>query len=151
MAGCISGYGIGAEMAHRLLVNLIFRYKINAQVRRLGANNHGHPWMHIIYRIQIRVQEIFNVLIYPRHHNALQFRGVQDFVAVGIGPLTYSSDYATAGDPLPCLEGDLLFIAKHMKLKCAPLPARSPEEIELYTRLVGQGPAKPTGGDWHYG
>jgi hypothetical protein len=35
-------YEIGAEMAHHLLVNLMFRYNINAQVRRLDAHNNGH-------------------------------------------------------------------------------------------------------------
>jgi hypothetical protein len=47
------------------------------------------------------VQEICNVTsIYPRHTNLAQFKGVDGFVAVGIGrPLNYDEDYVQPGEP----------------------------------------------------
>jgi hypothetical protein len=146
MKACLGPLGIGARSAHYILVNLCFRYNVSARIRRCGDNNHGHPYMNLIDRIQIRTQEVFNVLVFPRHQNTTQTK-FNDFIAIGIGPLCYSNDYVTQGEPLPELKGDILFIAKKMNLKCPPLPIVSQQEIALYNNLLQKKP-NPTERDY---
>jgi hypothetical protein len=55
---------------------------------------------------------------YPRHTNLAQFKGMDGFVAVGIGPPNYDEDCVQLGEPDGRLAGDLLFLACRMKLVC---------------------------------
>ena len=47
----------------------------------------------IIDRIQIWNEQIFNVNIFPSHENSFQFKPIEDFIAVGIGPLNYKKEF----------------------------------------------------------
>jgi hypothetical protein len=85
-------WGVGAQTGHFLLLLISYRHNVNTGIRRCNEHNFGHPWLYFEDRIQMRVQEIFNVNIYPRHTNLAQFKGVDGFVAVGIGPLNYNED-----------------------------------------------------------
>jgi hypothetical protein len=98
-------------------------------------------------RIQLRNQEIFGVDIYPRHTNLAQFKAVDDFVAVGIGPLYYDSAFVKPGEPDSRLTGDLLFVAKRMKVKCPPLHLEGPHEKKIFNEFVKAHP-KPTTQHW---
>jgi hypothetical protein len=42
---------------------------------------------------------IFNVNVCPSHTNIAQFKGVDGFVAVGIGPLNHDEDCVQLGEP----------------------------------------------------
>jgi len=146
MKTCLGPFGIGPRSAHYILVNLCYRYNVAARIRRCGDIDHGHPFLNFVDRIQIRTQEIFNVLLFPRHRNISQTK-YNNFIAVGIGPLCYSQDFVVQGDPLPELKGDIFFIAKQMNLKCPPLPIVTQEEKILYNKLI-QGTPKPIERDY---
>ena len=47
------------------------------------------PYHDKIDRIQIRMQQLFNCDIFPKHVNQSLFEPIKDFVAVGIGELNY--------------------------------------------------------------
>ena len=127
-------WGVGAMVAHYLLVLICYKYNVNTGVRRNAEQNFGHPYHYLIDQIQIAVQKIFNALVYPRHFNVSLFEPVKDFVSVGIGPLTYSSDFVTQGAPLQHLKGDMRFIAERMKVACPPLEPISKEELSLINK-----------------
>jgi hypothetical protein len=95
------------------------------------------------------MQELYNVLVYPHHRNVSLLHTDRNYVSVGIGPLSYSSDYVKIAEPLPSLKNDIRFIAHRMKLECPPLHIASREEIELYTALLRAGPSRPTDRNWH--
>lgn len=133
-------WGVGARTGHWLLVNISYRYNVNAGVARLGHHDFGHPWLNYIDRIQIRMQEIFNAVVFPSHNNVLQFKPVKDWVAVGIGPLSYSTAYVDPGKPDPSLKGDLRFVAQQMRLKLPPMPIATPKEIKIYNDFRLQHP-----------
>ena len=52
-------------------------------ITRASAYDFGHYEHYLIDKIQIRVHEIFNVLIYPHQKNVIELKGNEDFVAVG--------------------------------------------------------------------
>jgi hypothetical protein len=120
---------IGAATAHYLLVLLCYKYNINAGIGRCARPSFGHIYVHYIDRLQIAIQDIYNVIAYPRHFNISLFEPMKDHVAVGIGPLTYSEKYVQPGPPLPCLRGDDRFIAHRMRLECAPTTPSTKEEL----------------------
>jgi hypothetical protein len=88
-------------------------------------------------------------LVYPHHRNVSLLHTDRNFVSVGIGPLSYSSDYVKIAEPLPNLKNDIRFIADRIKLECPPLHIASREEIKLYTALLRAGPSRPTDRIWH--
>jgi len=133
-------WGISPQTAHWLLVCLSYRYNVNAGIKRRGKHDFGHPWHYLIDRIQIRIQEIYNVVVFPSHENALQFDSIEDFVAVGIGPLSYSADYVTTGEPHPSLKGDAQFMAKQMRVVYPPLPISHPIEKDMFNRYKESHP-----------
>ena len=75
MKTAIGPWAVGACTGHMLLVLTCYRYNIKSLVRRCGAYNFGHCELHLIDRIQIRVKEIFNILVWPRHTNMTYFSG----------------------------------------------------------------------------
>ena len=44
-------------------------------------------------RVQMRTQEKYNVLLYPKYKNISQFKAVTNFVRIDIRQLYYSSEY----------------------------------------------------------
>ena len=96
-----------------------------------------------------RVQNIWNLLIYPNHTNILAFKPTE-FVAVGIGPLSYDLKYIDTGEPMAHFKGDLKFLAKRMKLKCPPLPLSTRQEYSIYNDYLKSHPqpAKNIGMNW---
>ena len=141
MKAAVGPWGIGAQAAHYLLILLCYRYNMSTLITRAGAYDFGHCEHYLIDRIQIRVREIFNVLIYPRHKNIMEFEGNEDFVAVGIGPLCYSEDFVTKGEPDERLVGDMRFIAKRSGIKHPPLPIRTKDEINIFTQFMATNKA----------
>ena len=63
-----------------------------------------------------------------------------NFIAVGIGPLHYSSDYVASGAPNDKLKSDLCFIAKMMNIECPPLPISHPHEKKLFNDFYRNNP-----------
>ena len=63
MKSSIGAWNVGAEVGHYILVLLSYRYNISTSISRCGCINFGMPYMHIIDRLQIRVQQIYNILI----------------------------------------------------------------------------------------
>jgi hypothetical protein len=104
---------------------------------QVSKDDFGHPWHYLIERIQNCIQEIYDVAVFPTHENALQFEPIKDFVAVGIGPLSYSADYVTKGEPHPTLKGDIRFLAKQMGLVDPPMPISHPVEKAMFNRYKG--------------
>ena len=144
MHNAIGPWGIGARTAHMLLVLICYRYNINTDVTRCGGYNFGHCEYYLIDRIQNRVQELFNVLIWPKHKNVTNFKGKEGFISVGIGPLCYDEKYVTKGEPAEVLSGDLRFIAKQQGLKY-PLHhlGWSRKELKMYNDFMASV-EKPT-------
>ena len=146
MKTAIGPWGIGAKTAHMLLVLLCYRYNVKSQIRRCGAYDFGHCELYLIDRIQRRVQEIFNILVWPRHKNLLCFKGKKDFISVSIGPLCYDENYVLHLSPEPAgnLKGDAYFIAKQMGLKYPLLHIGSPTEIRIFTNFIQEHPGANT-------
>lgn len=142
MKVAIGPWGIGARSAHYLLVLLIHRYNVASNIRRRGHHNFGHCELWLIDRIQIRIREIYNVLIYPRHPNVMEFKPI-DMVSVGIAPLSYDADFVDKGPPDPKLRGDVKFIAEQTGLVLPLFPIATKEEIKIFTEFMGQYP-QPT-------
>jgi hypothetical protein len=114
---------------------------VKSQIRRCGAYDFGHYELHVIDRIQNRVKELFNIVVWPRHKNMSYFQGKKDFISVGIGPLCYDSQYVHLSDtPANILKGDYYFIAKQMGLLYPLLHIGSREEINIFTNFMMQRP-----------
>ena len=148
MKTAIGPWKIGAKTAHMLLVLLSYRYNVNTSKKRNGGYDFGHYELHYIDRIQKRIQEIYNVLLWPRHKNVLDFKGKKGFVSVGIGPLCYDERFVQLSDkPAQCLKGDLYFISKQMGLKY-PLQhlGKSRGELTMYNEFMLAN--KPTGANF---
>jgi len=139
----VGPWGIGPRSGHYILLDLCFRYNVNAGIARCGDHDFGHPWLYFIDRIQDRVQKIWNLLIYPNHTNILAFKPTE-FVAVGIGPLSYDLKYVDTGEPMPHFKGDLKFLAERMKLKCPPLPLSTKQEHLIYNDYLKSHPQPAT-------
>lgn len=132
METAIGPWGVGARTAHALLLLISYRYNANTTTTRCNGYEFGHYELHYIDRIQQRVQELFNVIIFPRHKNVTQFKGNKDFVSVGIGPLSYDPNYVElSSNPSINLKQDLHFIAKRMGLKYPLLPLASTQEVKV--------------------
>lgn len=117
MKTAIGPWAVGARTAHMMLLIICYRYNVQSAIRRCGAHDFGHCELHLTDRIQNRVQEIFNYLVWPRHKNMSFFGGNTNFVSVGIGPLSYDERYVIISDtPHPNLKGDKHFMAKQMGL-----------------------------------
>jgi hypothetical protein len=80
----------------------------------MNAHDFGHPWHHYIDRIDTRIKHFHGRGIFPRHENQMEFQGIKDQVAVGIGPLFYEQDYVEKGKPDPSLKRDLRFTAERV-------------------------------------
>jgi len=130
---CLGAHSIGAEVGHHLLVLLAYKYNISTGIKRLGLCNHGHIFYEYIDRIQIRLQEIYNVVVYPSHRNcSLLINPITNFIAVGIGPLSYDNRFVTFGPAHKNLRGDLRFVASSMGLELPPLEISSKEERTIF-------------------
>ena len=125
------------------MVNVTSIYNVNASIRRLNAHNFGHPWLHIIDDIDLFGRKLYNgVVLYPRHANALLYKGVPDFVAVvGIGPFEHNSDYVAQGEPAAHLTGELRFLASRMAVVGPPLPYARREEFKLSNDFIEAHPS----------
>jgi len=142
----VGPWGIGPRSGHYILLDLCFRYNVNAGIARCGDHDFGHPWLYFVDRIQDRVQNIWNLLIYPNHTNILAFKPTE-FVAVGIGPLSYDLKYIDTGEPMAHFKGDFKFLAKRMKLKCPPLPLSTRQEYSIYNDHLKSHP-QPAKKNW---
>ena len=140
MESAIGSWIVGAEMAHYILLVLTYRYNCKASVQRYNGMNFMHHEHHLIDRIQIKIQQLFNVVIHKNHVNASLMKLDPNFIAVGIGPLHYSSDYVASGAPNDKLKSDLCFIAKMMNIECPPLPMSHPHEKKLFNDFYRNNP-----------
>lgn len=144
----IGPWGVGPKTAHFLLLLLSYRLNVNSGISRLGNHNFGHKELHLIDRLQNRYQELFNVLVFPRHRNLSLFKAIADFVAIGIGPVSLNPDFVKMGEPMAHLKGDLRFMAERMKLNCPPLPIGGRrEEIRMFSTFMSLYP-KASDANW---
>ena len=128
------------KTGHYLILLISYRFNVSTRVNRLGRHDFGHPYLHLIDRLQDRYQELFNILIYPRHRNLSRFKPVDGFVAIGVGPLSLDPEYVQQGEPLPVLKGDLHFMAERMKLECPPLPLAHKDEFKIFRHFIARNP-----------
>lgn len=134
-------WGVGAQTGHTMLLLTCYRFNVKSQIRQCGAYDFGHYEQHIIDRIQNRVKELFNIVVWPRHKNMSYFQGKKDFISVGIGPLCYDSQYVHLSDTKAnILKGDYYFIAKQMGLLYPLLHIGSREAINIFTNFMMQRP-----------
>jgi hypothetical protein len=98
-SNALGPWGVGAQTGHYLMLLICFRYNVQSRIRRCNGHNFGHPWLQFIDRIQTRIVNIFGADIFPRHSNLEFFQAIDDFIAVGIGPLSYSSEFLEKGAP----------------------------------------------------
>ena len=140
-------HGVGAEVGHYLLLLVTYNYNINTGIRRRGFINFGTYRYDTIDRIQIRMMQLFGNDPFPSHTNQALFQPVQGFIAVGVGPLNYDEKYVTTGPPSTNCTGDILFLAKKMKLVGPPLHIAHPKEKKMFNDHMGEFP-KPTSKTW---
>ena len=81
-------------------------------------------------RIQTRVQEIYNVDLFPAQIN-LSEQTPLDFVCVGCGPLSFNSDFVGDEPPANILKNNLLFMAKKMGLLYPVPPSVTKKEFGM--------------------
>ncbi len=135
--------GPWARTAYMLLVLISFRYNINTTVKRCNGYDFGHYELHYIDRIQHRIQELFNIVFWPRYKNVSTICHKEDFVSVGIGPLTSDHRFVNISDsPSANLSPDLSFIAERMKLKYPLLPISTHFEYQILNDFLSNN--KPT-------
>ena len=133
-------FGMGVESAHYYHVLLSYFYLINASIRRGCQPNFGHWSLYVEDRIQSMIQQIWGVTVFPQRVNVSEFNPV-DFVAVGIGPLSFDPDYVKRSDePSPVLAGGLKFMAKQMKVEFPPLPISTPAEFSMLKEFCSKHP-----------
>ena len=113
MTTAIGPWALGAEYAHCILLLLCYRYNIHRGIWWYGERNFGYPLLRFIDRFQIRTQEIYNVLLYPKHRNISQFKALTNFVSIGIMQLCYSSDYVNQRIPSKVLKDNNFNISLH--------------------------------------
>ena len=114
MMSCIGSWNVGVKVTHYVLVLLSCRCNVNSDVRRCGRTHFVHPYLHLVDRIQIRIQEIYNVLVWKKDFNVSSVKGFDDFISVGVGKLSYSSACVTGGIPdSRIITSDVLCIAKN--------------------------------------
>lgn len=129
-------HGVGAEVGHYLLLLLTYRYNVKTGIRRTDQYDFGMPYLYLIDRIQIRMVQLFDVDIFPKHKNLSLFKPLEGFVAVGIGELNYDERYVEKGEPSKNLKGDLLFVAKRTKLVGPPLHITNPREMQIFNDFM---------------
>jgi hypothetical protein len=137
MKMAIGPWNIGPKTAHMMLVLVCYRYNVRTKIKRCGNIDFGHSELHYVDRIQNRVQDIFNILAWPRHINQSYFHGKKDMISVGIGPLTYDKKYVVQADePDAILKGDRYFLAKQMGLKYPIMHIGSVAEIKIFNEFM---------------
>ena len=91
----------------------------------------------MIDRIQIRIQQIYNIIAWKNHINILQFKSVQNFDSIGIGELKYSEQFVEKGEVDERIRvRDIRFMAEKMKLRMPPLPISHWEEIKIFNDFM---------------
>jgi hypothetical protein len=139
-------WSIGARTAHFLMRLVASRYNVNTAIRRLNAHVFGHSHLYLVDQIDLLARELYQVVLFPRHSNALLFNAVPSVTSVGIAPLRHESSLVVSGAPHPSLKGDLLFMAEKMKVQCPPLPFGSPREYRMFNEFMEKHP-KPSAKD----
>ena len=87
--------------------------------------------------------EVFEVDIFPKHINQSSLKLVDDFVAVGFAPLNAEKygDYVEVSEqPDQRLTGDLLFLAKKMKVAAPPLHIATKDEKKIFNDYMRNNP-----------
>jgi hypothetical protein len=140
LKSALGHYGIGAKSAHYVMVLLAFRYNVNTGIRRLGEHNFGHIYLHLIDEIQDKYHALFGVKLFPRHRNLSHFKSIPNFIAIGIGALSFDADFVCQGPPMASLKGDLRFMAERMNVKCAPMPVGTADEYRIFSIFVLHNP-----------
>ena len=140
MRTAMGPWGVGAEVAHALLVLICYRYNVSAGVRRYGRIDFGHTHLHLIDRVQIAIDKIYNVSCYRRHKNCSLFVPVEH-VAVGIGPLIGFEDFVgPPAEPDEVLSSDLKAFATRLKVRLPPLEPSGVQEISMINKFLAKHP-----------
>ena len=139
MRNALGPHAMGAEIAHFLLILICFRYNVNLGIRRKARPAFGHIHLYVNDEIQIVVQEIYEVIIYPGHLNFSLYEAPKEN-AVGIRKLAAFSEYVRQGDPLETLTPDQNFIAKQLGVQCPPLPPSGKQEMQIINDFYQQNP-----------
>ena len=69
MKSTMGFWTIGSECCYYPLVLLIHRHNITSGIKQSGDTNFSHPCLHIIDRNQIRIQKIYDVLVFENYQN----------------------------------------------------------------------------------
>lgn len=139
----------GAEVGHYLLLLLCYCYNLSTGCRHGGKYNFGMTRMDIIDRIQIQIEESFCFDIFPLHTNQSQFQFISNFVAIGIGLLSYDNDFVKQSlIPNKHLKGDLKFMASRMGLEAPPLGVRTKEEKKTFSSFLKKLGRNPNSKDF---
>jgi hypothetical protein len=120
------------------------RYNVNVAIRRLNAHNFGHSHLYLVDHIDLLARELFGVVLYPNHPNAILFTAVPGVTSVGIVQLLHESKLVISGSPHPSLKGDLLFMAQKMNVQCPPLPFGSHAEYRMFNSFMERHPKAST-------
>ena len=140
MKTAIGKWGRGAQASNNIIQLLKFWCHINTGIWRCTEHNLGHLWLDLIDQLQNIIQEIYNVIVFPRHWNLLYFLPIPNYVPIGIGPVCLSVDYVYLGKPSEYLKDDMRFLAEKMNVIWQPLPVASKEEIKLFNEYMMQNP-----------
>ena len=109
-------------LSHYILLILIYRYNVSTDIKCCNGINYYHYELELINCIQIRIQQLCNVIIFNNHINSPMIQADPTFISASIDLLHYSLDYAAKGTPSNDLKSDIQSIAKRMSVACSPLP-----------------------------
>ena len=113
---------IGPILGHHILLHLACRCNIKSNIKRCNGINFRHFELQLIDRMQIKMQQLHNVIIFKNYINSAIVKTGPNFISVGIGLLHHSSECVISGSPDERLKHDLKFIASKMNVQCPPLP-----------------------------
>ena len=139
MSVSLTPFGFGIEISHYLQLILAYFYNISVDTSRCDEPDFGHFMLHLEDQIQLRIQYLWGVNIFKNHINLPEHEPL-DFMAVGVGILSFDDHYVTKGEPVDGLPNDHHFSARKVSVKHPPSSPSPKWEFEMIKLFLVNDP-----------
>ena len=139
MSVSLTPFGFGIEISHYLQLILAYFYNISVDTSRCDEPDFGHFMLHLEDQIQLRIQYLWGVNIFKNHINLPEHEPL-DFMAVGVGILSFDDHYVIKRDPEDGLTNDHHFAARRMYVKHPPWSPSSKQEFGMIKLFLVNDP-----------